>query len=223
MSKKLKHGRIMETHEGSGVVVVAIKCETDFLADSDLMRETLSGLCSIIPLAFKPNGRSSIAKLCADAIKELGEKGKEEIKLQECNWHGYYSYHNDLTTNFYMHHDNRKIAVVQVSSDTKSGKISQLCRDIAMHIVAFSPTNTTVDTVDWSQVDLEIPANLTSKPAEIIKKIREGKKKKYAKKYVLMDQPFVKDMDSTVSQIIDEFNKSQQTNVKVEEWHRTEV
>ncbi len=220
MNKKLKHGRILETHEGSGVVVAAIKCETDFLANSDRMEIALEGLCTLIPWSFGPKGRKPIDALCANVVEELRKNSREEVKLHECMYHGY---HNDLTINFYLHHDNRKIAVVYLSSSTKSGKISQLCKDIAMHIVAFNPTHTTVDEVDWSQVDLEIPANLTSKPAEIVEKIREGKKKKYAKEHVLMDQPFVLDMDQSVSQIIDMFNNLLKTDVKLEEWHRTEV
>lgn len=220
MSKKLKHGRILATDNDFGVAVAAIKCETDFLANNDIMLGALSALCVVIPREEGPNGPRPIEQICAMILKELHDKGKEEVELYERKW---YSLDDSLTANFYLHHDNRKIAVVQLTSDTKSGKISRLCKDIAMHIMAFSPTHTTIDTVDWSQVDLEIPANLTSKPAKIIEKIREGKKKKYAKQYVLMDQPFVKDMDKTVSQIIDEFNGLMKTNVKIKEWHRTEV
>lgn len=220
MSKKLKHGRILATDNDFGLAVAAIRCETDFLANSDLMLDALSALCVVIPRGHGPNGPRPIDLICAMILEELHDKSKEEVKLYERKW---YSLDDSLTANFYLHHDNRKIAVVQLTSDTKSGKISRLCKDIAMHIVAFSPTHTTIDTVDWSQVDLDIPESLLSKPAEIIEWIREGKKKKYAKEHVLMDQPFVLEMDKSVSQIIDMFNRLMKTDVKIKEWHRTEV
>ena len=215
---RYEHGRISVKDIDDGISIAAIKCQTDFLANSDLMKETLDKLCDIIPLAYTTDYPNSapIANPSADLIEKLKKESKEDVIIWECK---FYKYTNTLTTNYYIHHDNKKIGIVELSVNG----LEELCKNIAMHIIAFSPIATTIDDIDWTDIDLEIPKNLKNKPEHIIEKIRKGKKIKYAKQHILMDQPFVKNLDKSVSQIIKEHNSSLNTDIKIKSWHRIEV
>ena len=102
-------------------------------------------------------------------------------------------------------------------------KMEQLAKDIAMHVVAFSPDHLSMDHVNWDQVDLEIPENMLSKPPEILEKITKGKEVKYGKEHVLYNQPYAKDLKKTIWQVIDEFNKEYKTDVEIADYSRMEV
>lgn len=89
------------------------------------------------------------------------------------------------------------------------GGNADLARDIAMHIAASKPV-----CVDESGVDAELiekekaiftaQAQESGKPAEIIEKMIGGRINKYLKEITLVGQPFVKNPDQTVAQLLKE-------------------
>jgi len=101
----------------------------------------------------------------------------------------------------YMH--GSRIGVVV---ELKGGDVA-LAKDIAMHIAASRPV-----CVDDSQVSAELIAKErdiftaqsaeSGKPADIIAKMVEGRIKKFLKEVTLLGQPFVKNPDQTVEQLV---------------------
>ena len=88
-----------------------------------------------------------------------------------------------------------------------AGGDAELGRDIAMHVAASKPA-----CVDESGVDPEIvekekaifsaQAEASGKPANVIEKMVEGRVKKFLGEITLVGQPFVKDPDQTVAQLL---------------------
>ena len=210
MSKELKEGRILihECQSRSQYIVARIKCETDFLAKSDTLYNALLAICKIIDREEDGDVGYVLTKL----KKESGEK----IEFMHTIWD--ILYFHDLPSNYYLHHDNKKVAFVQLETDAPYDEAKKLAYDLSMHVVAFSPKHISEKDpgFDWEDIDLEISEELLkNKPQNIIKKITMGKKEKYKKENMLLYQPFVKNFDKTVKNEIEEFNELYSTNVKV--------
>jgi elongation factor Ts len=82
-----------------------------------------------------------------------------------------------------------------------------LARDICMHIAAsrplcISPDDVPADTVAREKEILVAQAQDSGKPAEIIEKMVEGRLRKWMSEVTLLGQPFVKDPDQTVGDLL---------------------
>ena len=111
-------------------------------------------------------------------------------------------------------HGNGKIGVlVEVNCETdfvaRTEEFQELVRDIAMHIAAAEPRavrreEVTQDDLDRERAIFRDQAVASGKPANIVDKIVDGKMEKYFSEFVLLEQPFVKDPDKTVGQLVTE-------------------
>ena len=113
----------------------------------------------------------------------------------------------------YIHLGGKIGVLVEVNCETdfvaKTDEFKQLARDIAMQIAAAKPTYVTKEEVDQAEIEHEkevLRAQAMSepkpKPAAIIEKMVEGRIEKYYKEVCLMEQPFVKDPDMTITDLI---------------------
>ena len=115
----------------------------------------------------------------------------------------------------YVHMGGKIGVLVEVNCETdfvaKTDDFKALVHDIAMHIAAAKPTCIRKEEVDPADIEHEKTilreqvANdekLKSKPAAIIDKMIEGRIEKYYKEVCLMEQPFVKDPDQTVGEMV---------------------
>lgn len=105
----------------------------------------------------------------------------------------------------YVHHDGKTAAVVQASGDAPQ----ELLRDICMHIAAAvpRPQGVTPDDIPQPVVEKERAfaieqAMESGKPREIAEKIVEGKMRKFYESVALLEQPFVKDPDKRVKDLL---------------------
>ncbi len=213
MNKKLKHGKIMVYSADNTLITTGLKCETDFLARSELFTDCLSSICELLLEVDTDGGIAFVLdNLRADSKEQIELSCSSKIILKP-----------NVITNYYLHHDERKIAIVELKSANDIKEAKQLAKDIAMHVVAFNPDYLCMDNVNWDQVDLEIPENMLNKPPSILEKIAKGKKIKYAKDHVLYNQPYAKDLKKTVGQIISEFNKEHKAKVEIADYCRMEV
>ncbi|HLV61093.1 MAG TPA: translation elongation factor Ts [Fredinandcohnia sp.] len=109
-------------------------------------------------------------------------------------------------------HGNGKIGVlVEVNCETdfvaRNEEFQQLVRDIAMHIAAAAPLYVRREEVDPEVLDRELEVyrgqlKEQGKPEHIWDKILEGRKEKFFKEICLLEQPFVKDPDQTVQDVV---------------------
>ena len=113
----------------------------------------------------------------------------------------------------YIHGGGKLGVLVEVNSETdfvaRTDQFQELVRDIAMHIAAAEPRfvrreEVTQDVLDRERAIFREQALASGKPANVVERIAEGKMKKYFSEFVLLEQPFVKNPDLTVGQLISE-------------------
>ncbi|MCL6597341.1 translation elongation factor Ts [Alicyclobacillus macrosporangiidus] len=115
----------------------------------------------------------------------------------------------------YIHGGGRIGVLVEVNCETdfvaKNDDFRAFVHDVAMHIAASAPQYVRREEVPEDVVarEREILRAQTlnenpNKPANIVDKIVEGRIEKFYKEVCLLEQPFVKDPDKTVEQLVKE-------------------
>jgi len=113
----------------------------------------------------------------------------------------------------YIHMGGKIGVLVEVNCESdfvaKSDDFNAFAKDIAMQIAAANPDWVSRDDVpeDVLAKEREIlkeQALKTGKPEKVVEKIVEGKLTKFYSERCLLDQPFIKDQDRTVKQLLDE-------------------
>ena len=109
----------------------------------------------------------------------------------------------------YIHNTNEVASLVLLACETdfvsKNTEFITLARDIAMQVAATNPTY-----VSREQVPAEVlekakevfKAEVQDKPVEMQDKILEGKLSSYFKEQILLEQPFVKNPETTIGEMI---------------------
>jgi elongation factor Ts len=126
-------------------------------------------------------------------------------------------------------HDNRIGVVVEVNCETdfvaRNDIFVDLVKDIAMHIAASNPEYVSSDEIPAdAQVkvreEMTEKAKADGKPADMIEKIVDGQVKKYFAERCLLDQPFIKNPDQTVGDLVKDHNARLGENVVVRRFNR---
>jgi elongation factor Ts len=111
----------------------------------------------------------------------------------------------------YIHGGGRLGVLVEVNCETdfvaRTDEFQALVHDIAMHIAASNPQYIARQDVPAAVMDkerqiLEEQAKSSGRPPQAIPKIVEGRLEKYFQELCLLEQPFVKDPDHTVGDLI---------------------
>jgi elongation factor Ts len=111
----------------------------------------------------------------------------------------------------YIHAGGKIGVLLEVNCETdfvaRTDDFQELCRDIAMHIAAADPRfvrreEVTDDVLERERQIFRDQALEQGKPANIVDKIVDGKVAKFYGECVLLEQPFVKDPDGTVGDLI---------------------
>lgn len=130
-------------------------------------------------------------------------------------------------------HTNGKIGVlVEVQCETdfvaRNDEFQQLARDLAMHIAAANPLALDADGIPAEVVErersvYEEQVREEGKPENIRERIVEGKMKKFYQENTLLAQPFVKNPDQTVEQLIQEATGKTGEKIVVRRFARFEL
>ena len=113
----------------------------------------------------------------------------------------------------YVHSNQKMGAMVKVLCETdfvaRNEDFQAFATDIAMHITAAEPQCLRPEDVDEKLVSKEREIwteqlKNEGKPEEIMDKIMEGKEAKFRSEMALLSQPFVKDPDKTVEDLLNE-------------------
>ena len=109
----------------------------------------------------------------------------------------------------YIHLQGKVGVLVEVNCETdfvaKNENFRQLVKDITLHIAAANPTCVSREQIDAVQVEREkaiYRQQVEGKPANIVDKIVEGKVDKYYGTVCLMEQPFIKNPDLTIADLV---------------------
>ena len=110
----------------------------------------------------------------------------------------------------------------------KNEIFKQLAHDIALHIAGMKPLYVSIDDIPEDvreserRIYLEQVAG-SGKPEEIINKIVDGKIQSFAQEVALLEQPFVKDQDKRVKDIINENIAKLGENIQIGGFTRYEI
>jgi elongation factor Ts len=189
--RNAKDGAVILKSSPNKIVMVTLRCETDFVSKNEDFTLLLSKLADI---AFA-DGIDKMKSASKDMIDPIIQKTGENIQLDEA------SKIEGSILGSYVH--NNKSAVI-VSLE---GGNTELAKDIAMHITAMKPEYISESeiTEDAKNTMLEIfqkEVASIDKPEEIKKKMLDGKIGTYFKEKTLMNQPFIKNGDETIGQLL---------------------
>ena len=109
----------------------------------------------------------------------------------------------------YTHNTNEVAAMVQLACETDFGSKNEefvaLARDIAMHVAAQAPKYISREEVDETAMQKAkevFQTEVADKPADMQEKIMEGKLSSYFKEQILLEQPFIKNPDTTIGEMV---------------------
>lgn len=131
----------------------------------------------------------------------------------------------------YIHPGGRVGVLVEVNCETdfvaKTEDFQELVRDIAMHIAAMRPEyvrreDIPAEVIEHEKRILASRAQEEGKPEHIIEKIVSGRLEKFYSEVCLLEQPFVKDPDKTVGQLVQEAIAKLGENIQVRRFARFE-
>ncbi len=129
-------------------------------------------------------------------------------------------------------HDNRIGVLVEVNCETdfvaRNEKFTNLVKDLCLHVAASAPEyvseeDITPDTKAKMTAEFTEKVTAEGKPANIVPNIVEGMLKKYFAERCLLNQPFVKNPDVTVGDIVKEANAILGENVVVRRVSRMQL
>ena len=132
----------------------------------------------------------------------------------------------------YVSEDGKVASVVEVNCETdfvaKTDEFKELAKDIAMHIAAAKPEylsseEVPADIIENERNILRAQALNEGKPEKIVDKMVEGRVAKFYKDVCLVEQPFVKDSDKTISQLITEKVAKIGENISIRRFVRYEL
>ena len=132
----------------------------------------------------------------------------------------------------YIHGGGRIGVLVEVNCETdfvaKTDDFKNLVRDIAMHIAAANPSYLRREEVPTAELEhekmvLSEQARNEGKPEKIIEKMVSGRIEKYYKEVCLLEQPFVKDPDKTISDLITESIAKIGENISIRRFTRYQL
>lgn len=187
-------------------VMLEVNCETDFVAKDEnflgFVNATLECIADGRPADVDallgmslPAGDATVEQACHELVARIGEKisvRRFVIIPRQGDVLGHYL------------HGSRIGVVVDIR-----GGSEDLARDVAMHIAGTPTPPVCINAGDIPSELLEqekaifaAQAAESGKPADIVEKMVMGKLNKFKKEVALLDQPFVKDPDQTVSGLL---------------------
>ena len=213
--------------EGDVGALVEVNAETDFVSRNDVFQayvQTVTGLAlekgddlSLLLAGEYPESGRSVEEELTHLISTIGEnmsfRRTARLQVEEGVMASYV--HNSVVSGM-----GRIGVLVGLSSTGDKEKLSDLGKQVAMHVAAANPQSVSQDDLDPELVERERAilaeqARASGKPEEIIGKMVEGRLRKFFEEVVLLDQTFVIDGESKVSQAIAEAAKDMGAEVTI--------
>jgi len=191
-------------------IVVALNCETDFVARNENF-VNLTNRIADIALENFPATLADLLALPYDGSVSVGDKVAEQngiigekVELSR------YEPLTGAQLLTYNHSNNKRSVLVALNKEGDS--FSQAGRDVAMQIAAMNPISVSKDDVDQSVIAREIEvgkelARNEGKSEDMLEKIALGRLNKFFQESTLLSQKFVKNGDQTVDQYLRSLDK----------------
>ena len=189
-------------------LMIEVNCETDFVSKNDQFKGFVAEMLQAAR-GVADNALAETAKAKVDA--KIAEIGENIIARRNIS----YTVQGTGAIAAYVHLGGKLGVMVEVgcknAASVQNPAVKALLADITLHITAVNPVCITRDQVpaETVQAEKEIYAKqVEGKPANIIEKIVVGKLEKFYGQICLVEQPFVKDQDKTVTAVLAEVGKA---------------
>ncbi len=132
----------------------------------------------------------------------------------------------------YVHFNGRVGVLVEVNCETdfvaRTPEFKEFARNVALHVASMkplcvAPEDIPVDALEEERSIAEKQASQMNKPEEITRRIIEGRVKKWTSEQALLTQPYVKEPDKTVGDLLQETVQKVGENVVVRRFVRYEL
>ena len=202
MGRIAAEGRVESFISAEGGALIEVNCETDFVAKNDAFKTLVSNLAKHV-FELKPASvEEFLASTCPDCGKKIEDALKEKIASigEKITVRRFKIYEGAVAS--YIH--NGKIGVL-LQADKND---AELLNDICLHIASSAPKFVSREEIPQEVIDEETriemgKEDLLKKPENIRAKIVEGRVNKIMAERCLLEQPFVKDPNQTIAQLIE--------------------
>ncbi len=221
--------------DGKIGVVVEINSETDFVSRNegfknfvvDILEHVISvdSTENILDQKYKKNSTNAVGDALKEAIATIGEN----IVIRRAER---YVVQGNGLVHTYIHGEGKIGVMVEIAAATpeaaKSPDAKTFASDVCLHIAAMNPMALSQDSMNAYTVAKEKEIlkqkNLESgKKAEMVDKIVEGQIRKFLAENCLVDQPFVKNPDVTISAYGKEASKKAGGDLTIKRFVRFEL
>jgi elongation factor Ts len=198
--------------------LVELNCETDFVARTDEFQAIGKEITMLVAdknpacidclqsLEMPKKGNRTVADVITELIGKLGEKTSVGRFMR-------YAVSGKGVISTYIHTGNKIGVMVELNCETdgvvSNNEFQNLARDIAMQIAWSNPAYKSRDEIsdDVVQREREVHRQWAineGKPEAAINKIVDGRMDNFFSSNCLLDLPFIRDADITVSELIAE-------------------
>ena len=174
---------------------------------------------------------------CKKALTETGGDTEKAVDLLRAKGAAKAAKRSEKSANegaigSYIHFDNKTAVIVEVNCETdfvaNTDDFKALAKDIAMHIASTNPISISQDEISEDVIERERAvymeqAREEGKPEEIALKIVEGRLQKFFKESTLLAQPFVKDPDVTIEELVTKMSGTVGEKIEVARFARMKI
>ncbi len=211
--------------------IVEVNCETDFVAANEEFIALTKNIAKQASNTSSANVEEFVEEkyiadnniTIKDAVTALIAKLGENMAVRRFQKMNVAS----GVISSYIHGGGRIGVLVKLSCEKDSEILSEVAKDVAMHIAAANPLYLNRDAVDMEVVEKEkeifrVQALNEGKPEKIVDKMVEGRVQKYYKENCLVEQLWVRNPDYTISKYLAEKSKEVGSAITIEAYSRFE-
>ena len=202
MGRIAAEGLVAASIQADCGAMVEVNCETDFVAKNEEFKALANSAAEAVAKSNPADIDSFLNSVCPDCGKTVEAIIKEKIASigEKITFRRFVRYEGNTAS--YVH--NGKIGVL-IQTDKQD---AELMNDICLHIASSAPEFISREEIPQSVIDHETEIemgkeDLLKKPEQIRAKIVEGRVNKLMASRVLLEQPFIKNPDVTVGQLIE--------------------
>ena len=200
---------LVKAADGFGAII-ALKCETDFVAKTDAFIALANELADYV-LAHPGVNYDTDETIKAKITEQAPKFGENTTFKGGFNW----TPADGSVMAYYVHSDNKKASLLElaVANGADKAKAAELARELAMHTVGMQTGWIKAEDIPQEVIDKELDIYKTQalnegKPEAAIAKMLPGKVKKFAKENCLLEQATIKDNKKTVADYLKEQAKT---------------
>lgn len=212
-------------------VLLEVNCESDFVAKTEAFLAFGESLAAQIAQTAPADLEGLLAQpwqsqdgvTVQDYLTEIIGQIGENIRVQRFS-----RFADGGPVAAYIHFGGKIGVLLELQASSASPELQTLAKDLAMQVAATNPLAVAPDKLDPEAVAkekaiYEAQARESGKPEKIIERMVSGRLEKFFKEVCLVGQPFVKNPDVTVAQLLKEAGAASGGEVQVARFVRYQI